>query len=378
MPTDPDLPLVFSRADALRAGLSRHQIAGRVGTGRWTRLRQGRYTVTARHSRLDARQQHLVAVAALLSCRPPEDVASHLSAAAALGWALPLDGAGRPTLTSPSGTGPTRGRADLVVQVAGLGERDVVELRRDVGGHALSLRCTTAARTLADLLRHLPVPDSVAIADDALRRGEVDASRVAAVLRQQQAWPYAARSAAAMALIDPRRETWLESYSFVQLAQAGLPLPEPQVCVHDERGRFVGRVDGWWDDVAVALEPDGRGKYLIGLGDLPADLEHAADDVAHHVRRVLLRQQERQARLEDLGVVVVRWSTHEAVRTPQVVAARAARARERGDRRTFTGSVVRSPSPVAGSVVRSLSPAAGSVVAPSEPIRRAPEAALRE
>ncbi len=343
MPADPELPLFFSYADALRQGLSRHQVARRVSTGRWTRLRHGRYALTARLQTLDARQQHLVAVAALLACRGQDDAASHLSAAAAHGWALPLDGAGHPTLTSPSGTVPTRGRSDFVVQVAALGEGDVVELRPDVDGQLLPLRCTSAARTLADLLRHLPVPDSVAIADDALRRREVDPSRVTAELRRQQSWPYASRAATAVALVDPRRESWLESYSFAGLARAGLPLPTPQVAVHDERGRFVGRVDGWWDDVAVALEPDGRGKYLIGLGRLPRDVDRAADDVAHHVRRALLGQQERQVRLEDLGVVVVRWSTREMVRTPQLVVVRAGRARSRGNRRAFTGHVVRPP-----------------------------------
>jgi hypothetical protein len=38
--------------------------------------------------------------------------------------------------------------------------------------------------------------------------------------------------------------------------RTGLPSPEWNVDVHDEEGRFVGRPDGWCDDVALAWEID--------------------------------------------------------------------------------------------------------------------------
>ena len=95
-------------------------------------------------------------------------------------------------------------------------------IRLDVDGEPLLLPSTTAPRTLADLLRHLPVPDSVAMADAVLRRDAVSAGQLASTLSRQQSWPYAVRAALAVSQIDPRRESWLESYSFSQLACLGV------------------------------------------------------------------------------------------------------------------------------------------------------------
>jgi hypothetical protein len=281
-------------------------------------------------------------VVALLACRPDTDVASHLSAAAAHGWPLPLNGAGPATVTAPTASGPTRRRGGFVVHVARLAPSDAGVGYADIGGERLAVRCTRPDRTAADLLRHLPVADSVAIVDQALRSGSTSWEAVLRVIRSQQTWPYAARARRAAGLVDPRRESWLESYSFCTLAISGLPVPEPQVSVYDLRGRFVGRLDGWWDDVAVALEPDGSGKYLTGLGAISNDVDAAADQVAQHVRRALVRQNDRERRLEDLGVLVVRWGTYDVVQRPRVVVARAGRARAHRDRQAFTGRLVRS------------------------------------
>ena len=93
-----------------------------------------------------------------------------------------------------------RRRPGLVVRVATLPERDIVQ--RDVlaGGRWWTLRATTAARTLADVLRHVSPADSVAIADRALRAGEVHREAVRRVLDRQEPWPYLARGRAALEL----------------------------------------------------------------------------------------------------------------------------------------------------------------------------------
>jgi hypothetical protein len=49
------------------------------------------------------------------------------------------------------------------------------------------------------------------------------------------------------------------------LLASGLPLPELQVDLHDERG-FVGRLDAWYEDAAVAVEFDGLEKYADPWG----------------------------------------------------------------------------------------------------------------
>ncbi|WP_426565189.1 hypothetical protein ACPPVT_02635 [Angustibacter sp. McL0619] len=343
MPDDPHLPLHFSRDEALRRGLSKHQVTSRVRSGAWTLLHRARYTETARLTALDPAEQHVVRAAALLADGPTGAAVSHLSAAAAFGWPLPLYGAGPPTLTLPSGAGPTRRRPRGIVQVAGLAERDVQPVRLHVDGEPVQLLCTAPPRTLADLLRHLPIADSVAVADAVLRRDEVSAAQLARTIAQQETWPYAARAALAASRIDPRRESWLESFSFCELAALGLPMAEPQVTIQDASGRFVARVDGWWDDVCVALEADGQGKYLADApgAEAATDQRASAEQVATHVRQQLVAQNEREACLRELGVVVVRWSTYEIASRPAAVAARAARARGMGSRSRFTGRAIR-------------------------------------
>lgn len=331
------LPPVFTHQDALRHGFSRHQIVRRVKNGTWYSWHHGVYADAALFDRLPARAQHLMRVAALLLARGDTDAASHLSAAAAHGWLLPLEGAGVPTVTSPTASGPTRRRGGTTVQVARLQPSDTVSLRVALGDAQLSLKCTRPARTLADLLRHLPIPDSVAIGDGALRSGAVLLEAVHRELERQSRWPYIERARSAAPLLDPRRESWLESYSFAALYLIGLPMPEPQVTICDATGRFVARVDGWLADGAVALEADGKAKYLADLPALPMDVGAAAEGVAAHVRSTVLRQNERQQRLESLGVAVVRWGTADILRHPDAVAARVSRALRQQASRPFTG-----------------------------------------
>lgn len=342
---DPTLPLVFTRDDAVAAGMSRHQIAHRVRTGRWRALRRSVYILERRYAVLTAREQHTTAVVATLMARPDEVVASHLSAAVAYGWVLPLDGAGPVTLTDGDLDAPTRHRADLTVQVASLPPADIRTRSTGVGGTTWEVRMTSRARTVADTLRHLPNPDGVALADSALRGARVSYAEVAAVLRRQSCWPYAENARRALPLVDPRRESWLESYSFVILHQLGLPMPEPQVSLFDARGRFVGRVDGWLDDEAVALESDGRAKYFLDQQQLSADADLAAQELMDQARRALMQEKERRDRIADLGAELARWGTREMVRSPREVLARIEAARRRGDAGRFGGRTAYLPAP---------------------------------
>ena len=373
MPNDPTLPLLFTRAEALAAGMSRHQIAQRVRTRYWRPLRRAVYIEERRYAVLNKREQHTIAVIATLMARvdgvPARadglvanadglagshhgPVASHLSAAAAYGWVLPLVGTGPATLTDGNLDAPTRrahvrGREeDLTVQVASLPASDVSTCSMDIAGTRWDFRTTSRARTVADNLRHLPNADGVALADSALRQARVSYEQIAAVLNRQACWPYAERGRRALPLVDPRRESWLESFSFVTLHQMGLPMPEPQVSLFDAGGRFVGRVDGWLEDEAVALEADGQAKYFGEEETLSADVEVAADELLDVARRRLMKEKERRDRIVDLGAELARWGTHEIVRSPGGVLAQIGAARRRGGAGRFTGRTAYLPAPV--------------------------------
>ena len=345
MTTDPELPALFTRAEALDAGLSRHQVAQRVRSGRWLPLRRTVYVERQRYDALPARDRHLLALVAALHARGESVVASHLSAAVTYGWALPLDGPGPATVTCGDLTQPTRRGPDQVVQVASLPDGDRQRVSVSAAGARWDLPVTGRARSVADNLRHLRLPDGVALGDSALREGRVTHDAVARVLDRQACWPYIERGRAALPLLDPRRTTWLESYSFIRLHQLGLPMPEPQVTLLDRQGRFVACVDGWIEESAVALESDGREKYFLRAAPLSADPDLAADELLAEARRSVIREKTREDRLRDLGVEVVRWGTHDITRRPREVMARIAAAAARGDRSRLSGRTAYLPGP---------------------------------
>ncbi len=335
-PSSP-LPLLFHREQALAAGLGRHQVAHRARTGRWVVLRRGWYCETARFDELAADDRHRLGLVATLRSRGGDHAGSHLSAALALGFPTPFAGPGPVTITSGDLRRSARRRERLVVQVATLPPRDVRQVVVRVRDESYVIPVTDAARTVADCLRHLPHEDGVAIADAAVRSGAVTVQEVAAVLDRQEPWPYLANGRSGLDRVDPRRESYLESFSLVRLAQRGIEA-EPQVTITDRAGGFVARVDGWVDDAAVALEADGQAKYLLEAAD-PADV----GSVVRSVRATLAAELERERRLRDLGVEVVRWGTAEALHRPERLAARVRAAVARGDRRQFAGSATPAP-----------------------------------
>lgn len=353
MRDDPTLPLIFTRDEALAAGMSRHQIAHRVRTLNWRPLRRAVYIQEQRYAALNSREQHTTTVVASLMARTDRGVngdlsalvASHLSAALAFGWVLPLAGTGPATLTDGNLDAPTRRTDGLTVQVASLPPADVSTRSVDIAGTQWKIRTTSRARTVADNLRHLPNADGVALADSALRQARVSYEQIAAVLHRQSCWPFAGNAFRALPLVDPRRESWLESYSFVRLHQLGLVMPEPQVSLFDAQGRFVGRVDGWLPEHAVALESDGREKYVLGKQPLSADAELAGDELLERARRRIFAEKERRDRIVDLGAELTRWGTREIVRSPGAVFTRIAEAQRRGDARRFTGRTAYLPAP---------------------------------
>ncbi len=194
---------------------------------------------------------------------------------------------------------------------------------------------TTVDRTVIDCLRELPLPDAVAIGDAALRAGSVSVASMELVRAEQRGWPYIGNADRALPILDGRRENWFESWSFARLWQLEIEPPEPQVAVYDQRGRFLGRVDGIWLDGGVVAEADGCGKYL---GEF--DTDGASGEAA---ARVVLAEKVREDRIRDCGLEFVRWGIDDMARDPQAVAERVERARARGDLGRFRGRLHPTP-----------------------------------
>jgi hypothetical protein len=353
---DPVLPPVFTRREPRAAGKSKEQISQRIRSGRWASLRWGAFCRREDLPPRDRRRRHqLESMAAMLAQRrhdpdaaPSSDDAaghdatdatprlaiSHLSAACFYGWPRPWRGWGAPHLTAQPSTGHPRRRAGMVVQAAALGQDDV----RVVQGVVV----TSPHRTVTDLLRHLPPAEAVAIADHALREGDARFEDVVAALGRQSGWPFVAKARRCLALVDPRRETWLESWSFVSLHMRGVPLPVPQAQIFDGSGRFVARVDGYWPDAGLVGEADGAVKYDL-TGPYVDRRAATPDGVIAWGQRRLDQQRRRHDRLLELGLQVVRWSATDISSDLPALAQRLTDRLEAGARATFTGHVVLPP-----------------------------------
>ncbi len=158
---------------------------------------------------------------------------------------------------------------------------------------------TTVERTAFDVARTSPAgfPGALAVLDSALRQG-ADPALLTDFGAQPRTGVGVAREALQYA--SPLSENPGESWGRAQIIKAQLPIPRLQHNIYDSRGNFVARSDYDWVDgcgnIRVVGEFDGIGKYLKYLrpGESPVD--------------VIRREKEREGRLQDLGIVVVRWT----------------------------------------------------------------------
>ena len=249
-----ELPLSFTRRQAIAAGVSDVRLATMVRNGELIRVRRGVFTCVAEAASEGRARRHLDLVRAALDSRRGPHMVSHLSAVAAYGLPLPL-GVYTVHLTALSPRARTTRRPGLWVHHANSYDNETCEL----DGLVLS----SLARTVADCLRDFSPRVSVPIADAALHRRLVTREVLLAQMAMQCHWPGRTQADATTPLVDGRRESWLESYAFVRFAEWGISLPHPQVEVFDEAGHFVARTDGAWIEDATVLELDGRTKYQI-------------------------------------------------------------------------------------------------------------------
>jgi Transcriptional regulator, AbiEi antitoxin len=312
--------VVFSRLQAKDLGVSDVRLASLVRRGYLVKVRRGVY---ARAVAERSSQRYVQASTAALTQRGPGHVLSHLSAAALWGLPMPLRPPETVHLTTTVGAPRSRRVPGLEVHHADSSETDVVE--------TAGVPMTTVARTVADCLRSFWPRVSVPIADAALNRGLTSMDEVVVQLAMQCHWPGRTRSEQSLAIVDGRRESWLESYAFVRFSEWELDLPEPQVSVFDEGGRFVARVDGGWLDDGTVLELDGKSKY-----ELPHD---GVVDPESAWRS----EKERYDRVGNLGLERVRFGLDDLLHRDGVIRAQIRARRQVGSAARFTGRFERTP-----------------------------------
>jgi predicted transcriptional regulator of viral defense system len=274
---------VFTAAEARRAGYDRDEIRSALRGGRWKRLRRGVYIEAERWAAVvgDARMRHLVECVATLAVLAVGPVLSHESAARLHRLILPRGIDETVRLTDPAEWRSGRGYR---IACAALPAADVVRTR--------VLAATSAARTLVDCAREWALPDAVVAIDAAIQAGKVSRAQMEAAVLAASHWVGVGAAGRALSLADGRAESPLETRARLAIVAAGLPQPELQVEIHDDRG-FVGRVDAWFEEAAVAVELDGKIKYIEPRnGRAPAD--------------VLWEEKRREDRVRELDIRVLR------------------------------------------------------------------------
>jgi hypothetical protein len=272
---------VFTSKEALAVGYRVEDVRAELSTRRWVRLRKGVYIAADDVPTTDARQRHLVDCLAVLLSLDAGPVLSHASAARVHALIVPRAAAHDVRVTAVDQW--RRGRGYRVARAA-LPDDDVRPW--------LAFRTTSVARTLVDCAREWSLADSVIAFDAALQSLAIDRAELHRAVLAGSHRVGIAGAARALDLSDGRAESPLETRGRLALLSAGLPRPELQVEIHDDAG-FIGRVDAWYAEAAVALEFDGRVKYLD-----PRDGTSSGE--------VLWKEKRREDRMRDVGVRVVR------------------------------------------------------------------------
>jgi len=247
---DPLIKVFTSRR--LRAGgRSPTQIRTLVSAGRLVAIGRGVYVTKALASEFAdvPHGQHILMAAGAIWLGGPGCVLSHQTAA--LMHQIDLVGGELTKVTMYSRTGRRGVRHGVHRHLECLPEGHVT--RR------FGLPVTTAARTVVDLARTATFAEAVVAADSALYRGLVSPLELRVVVGECGSRG-SARAARVVEFAAGLAESPLESLARVVFDDQGIPPPELQVSIADDRG-FIGRGDFCWKQYRTVAEVDGALKY---------------------------------------------------------------------------------------------------------------------
>ncbi|WP_435198412.1 hypothetical protein [Janibacter sp. GS2] len=261
---------IFTRQDALRAGVRDEVLIGALRRGRIARLCRGAYTSPGPWTK--GEQRRLLARAAL---RVYED-AVLTSATAVAAHGIPLFEV--PVVRADIARPITREAGTTQLRIRPLRDEPV-----DTDwGPAVPL-----APALLQMTMDHGIPAGVASIDAALHVGATEREVLAAGYERVSGWPHSSRARCALAWSDGRSESLGESVTRVILRGAGWGI-DSQVPIVDRHGEVFARADLGVEGTRVLVEFDGKVKYTEGGPD------------------ALFREKQREDRIRALGYVVVR------------------------------------------------------------------------
>jgi AbiEi antitoxin C-terminal domain len=120
-----------------------------------------------------------------------------------------------------------------------------------------TLPCTTPTRTALDLLRWLPAHMGLGAADALAHRGLVTGGELLAATERFAGDRGIAQARRLAGLLEPKTESFGESWTRLRLIEAGFPPPTAQIPVLDAGGSVIYRLDLGWLERKLAAEYDG-------------------------------------------------------------------------------------------------------------------------
>ncbi|WP_327042351.1 hypothetical protein OG400_07360 [Micromonospora ureilytica] len=269
---------LITRAQALRAGFSRHDIDHLVAVGRWRPLARAVYLTHGRHGEAPARRCRIRA--AVLSLGP----AAH----AVFGTAAELYGiAGLPRRDEIHVALP--GRAAKLARVA---DPAIVlhqlEHPRGAVVQVNGIAATEPRLTVSEIILRERRYAAVAVLDSALNRGLLTPDclpTIPALIRGRRG-AVAARGYLAEA--DGRAQSPLETRSRLRCVDGGVPPDTLQLEVRDDDGCLLGIGDLGWRGARLIAEADGRD--------------------AHGTPEAVYADRRRQNRLVNAGWTILRFT----------------------------------------------------------------------
>lgn len=268
---------VTSTAQAARVGMTSEDLGRWTRAGRLVRVRRGAFVDRDRYVSASPEERYRLRVRAVMSTRPPGDLAGHHAALAVVDlplWQVNL------------------ARIDVMADVTDdFAESGVwFHPRRGLTAEPTAPEAVRIVRALVQTAAAGQVEGAVVAADAALARRICRRIELDAEIDREPRIRGHRRAARMIELCDPRSESVGETRLRILLGRAGLPL-RSQVSLGDDHA-MVARVDFLVAE-RVVVEFDGAVKYLgDGAG------------------RALFDEKRREDRLRELGFEVVRvtWS----------------------------------------------------------------------
>ena len=275
---------LFTAAQAVASGYTRHAINHRLRSGRWQRVQYGVYAEQSTSPTFPQRcAAAILAGPAGSAITGPAAVRLHGVTALNRHDAIQIRVPYEATVKSSQSVGVIYGPAPTVF----------------VRGVAV----VSAAYACLEVARGPNLPLAVAVLDEALRR------QVVSYAGLEQEWaslPHRARgrkrARRGLDLADPQAESPPESILRVTIILSGLPIPTLQWVITNEQGAFIARTDLAYPELKIAIEYDGAATHR----DDPATFR---DD-----RR-------RQNKLIAAGWTVLRFTAADLFGNPQGVVA---------------------------------------------------------